>query len=183
MDIKELRKLINEVKKERKLLEEAADTPSDPQALMILKVLMELSPEKLQEKIEELSQKGHRSHIAGVSGIINNFKALAKLGQEFESVKLPKPADQMIDDPQFKSLDSHGILTAFYDLNMLDTEKYFHPVDYFLKFSAQSPEQAQDNTQSENPQNSTNPDSPAGMLKKGKPTPVDPNATTITRKK
>jgi hypothetical protein len=183
MDIRQLKKLINEVKNERKLLQETPDTPSDPKALMILKVLMELSPEKLKQKMNDLNDRGYRSKISGVDGIINNFKALTKLGQEFDNVQLPKPADEMIDDPQFKSLDFHSLLTVFYDLNMLDTEKYFHPLDSFLQYSAQSPEESEQGEPSEVPQNSTNPDSPAGMIRKAKPAPVDPNATTVSRKK
>lgn len=183
MDIKQLRKLINEVKQERLLKEESSGSEEH----LLMKVLVELSPQKIQELEDRLKQKGHRTDIAGATNIIRTLKHVAQLGNKLNSISLPKPADEMVEDPQFKSLDYDRLMTYLYDEYMLDSEKYFHPLAVFLKHSAA--EKGEEETPSETepsevPGNSTSPDSPAGRARKNKvPLPVDPNATTVTRKR
>jgi hypothetical protein len=177
MDINELKKLINEEVNKRKAIKEAVQ--ANPKEYLIMKVLLELSPQKLQQIINNLNQKGYRSNISGVSGIINAFKDVATLGNKLNAITLPKPADEMIEDPEFKSLDYNKLLSSFYDEFMLDTEKYFHPVVSFLKHASETGIPSDNKQISKPPQNLTNPASPAA---KAKVQAVDPQAKTIPPK-
>ena len=155
MDLKQLKKLIEQVQVEKKqtIISEGVNNTKQ-EALIIIKMLMELSPQKLQQKINDIVQSGQGSEISGVTGIIRGFKGLSELGKQLENTKLPKPADQLIDDPSLKQVDIMSMLTEFYDLNMLDMEKNFHPVVSFLINSTQDSEETK--------QMSTPPISPSG---------------------
>ena len=180
MDIKQLRKLINEVKQER-LLKEGS---SSSQEHILLKVLVELSPQKIKALQNKLNEKGHRPEIAGATNIINTLKHVAELGSRLNSISLPKPADEMVEDPEFKSFDYDRLMTFFYDEYMLDTQRFFHPLAIFLKELAHTEETSSETEPSEVPGNSTSPETSAGRARKNKASPpVDPNADTVTRKR